>query len=263
MHWIARELKVVAALLVVCVAGAAALRGRIRRWGRTWPGSDAGRAQRAGEGFEGLLGRRGLHTIDPHGGRHGPDRDGDLPEQGERRLGIRVAFDKKEVDRGTARRSRQKQRLDYVLDEGWLTDRDYQKKLEVRRQVLRPGQKMNLLKLGEGPFPLPIGQDKEEVKRQFDATKEPLGVDDPKGTVARLAWRRRRGRSSRSGFSRSTCSSTPGRECRRRIDTVERAGTTRSTDLTNVKLNSGVKDDAFVLPKIDEPGWNRREEPFE
>jgi outer membrane lipoprotein-sorting protein len=48
-----------------------------------------------------------------------------------------------------------------------------------------------------------------------------------------------------------------------RIDTVEKSGTTRSTELTNVKLNAGVKNDAFTLPNINEPGWNRREEPFE
>ena len=29
--------------------------------------------------------------------------------------------------------------------------------------MLKPGEKLNLLKLGEGPFPLPIGQKKEDV----------------------------------------------------------------------------------------------------
>src|SRR5437764_11401730 len=95
---------------------------------------------------------------------------------------IKVSFDKKEMDDG-AKKTTVKQRLDYVLEDGWLTDRDYQKKLEVRRQVLKPGQKMNLLKLGEGPFPLPIGQDKDEVKKQFEASKIPAAADDAKATV--------------------------------------------------------------------------------
>jgi hypothetical protein len=45
--------------------------------------------------------------------------------------------------------------------------------------VLRPGEKVNLLKLGEGPFPLPIGQKRDDVKRQFDVTlaKPEKGVD--------------------------------------------------------------------------------------
>jgi outer membrane lipoprotein-sorting protein len=48
-----------------------------------------------------------------------------------------------------------------------------------------------------------------------------------------------------------------------RIDTVERSGTTRSTELNNVKLNAGVAADAFKLPPIEDQGWNRREEPYQ
>jgi hypothetical protein len=96
---------------------------------------------------------------------------------------IKVEFDKKQTDVGNGHPVKQKQRLDYLLDHGWLTDRDYQKKLEVKRQVLKADQKMNLLKLGEGPFPLPIGQDKEDVKKQFKVSKAEPAADDPKGTV--------------------------------------------------------------------------------
>jgi outer membrane lipoprotein-sorting protein len=174
---------------------------------------------------------------------------------------IKVAFDKKETDNGNGQKIAQKQKLDYVLEDGWLTDRDYQKKLEVRRQVLQPGQKMNLLKLGEGPFPLPIGQDKAEVKKQFKASKVPPAKDDPKDTVhVRLIP------VEKSQFEKKfqqidvfvdTKTNMPVR-----IDTVEKAGTVRSTELKNMKLNTGVKNEAFVLPPIENEGWNRREEPF-
>lgn len=175
---------------------------------------------------------------------------------------IRVSFDTKETETGDGKRIKQKQRLDYVLDNGWLTDRDYQKKLEVRRQVLKPGQKMNLLKLGEGPFPLPIGQDKEEVKKQFDATRIPSANDDPKDTVhVKLAPKK--GSQFEKKFKQidvfvDTKSAMP-----RRIDTSEKSGQTRSTDLTNLKLNTGAADSDFTLESIDNAGWNRREEPFE
>jgi outer membrane lipoprotein-sorting protein len=174
---------------------------------------------------------------------------------------IKVGFDKKETDNGNGQKIAQKQKLDYVLEDGWLTDRDYQKKLEVRRQVLQPGQKMNLLKLGEGPFPLPIGQDKLEVKKQFKATKEKPEKDDPKDTVHIRLIPEEKSQFEKK-FQRidvfvDTKSSMPVR-----IDTVEKAGTTRSTELKNIKLNTGVKNQAFDLPKIDDQGWNRREEPF-
>jgi outer membrane lipoprotein-sorting protein len=173
---------------------------------------------------------------------------------------IKVGFEKKESDNGDHKIT-QKQKLDYLLEDGWLTDRDYQKKLEVRRQVLQPGQKMNLLKLGEGPFPLPIGQDKTEVKKQFEASKIPPSADDPKDTV-HIKLVPKPGSQFEKRFKQIDVFVDTKTGMPARIDTVEKAGTTRSTELKNVKLNTGVKDAAFVLPPIANDGWNRREEPF-
>jgi len=113
-----------------------------------------------------------LHTIDMRTGQD-TSQIGTVVFQNRKGVDsrIKVAFETKRTDEGIGHPIMQKQKLDYLLDKGWLTDRDYQKKLEVKRQVLRPDQKMNLLKLGEGPFPLPIGQDKEDVKKQFTVSK--------------------------------------------------------------------------------------------
>jgi len=175
---------------------------------------------------------------------------------------IKVAFETKRTDEGNGHPITQKQKLDYLLDKGWLTDRDYQKKLEVKRQVLRPDQKMNLLKLGEGPFPLPIGQDKEDVKKQFTVSKIEPAADDPKETV-HIRLIPKKGSQLERKFKQIDVFIDIKTNMPARIDTIEKAGTTRSTELTHVKLNSGVKDDAFMLPSIDDQGWNRREEPFQ
>jgi hypothetical protein len=175
---------------------------------------------------------------------------------------IKVSFETKRTDEGNGHPITQKQKLDYVLDKGWLTDRDYQKKLEVKRQVLKPDQKMNLLKLGEGPFPLPIGQDKEDVKKQFKVTKVETTADDPKDTVHITLVPKKDSQLERR-FKQIDVFIDTKTNMPARIDTIEKAGTTRSTELTHVKLNTGVKDDAFILPNIDNQGWNRREEPFQ
>jgi outer membrane lipoprotein-sorting protein len=203
-----------------------------------------------------------LHTVDNRTGEDSAQIGKVVYDAGGGNSRIRVSFDKKETETGDGKRMTQKQRLDYLLENGWLTDRDYQKKLEVRRQVLRPGQQMNLLKLGEGPFPLPIGQDKAEVKKQFDVKKVPLTPDDPKGTLhVRLVPKKESQFVKR--FKQIDVFVDPNTNMPSRIDTVEPAGTTRSTDLTNLKLNAGVKPDDFTLPNINNEGWNRREEPFE
>jgi len=203
-----------------------------------------------------------LHTADNRTGEDSAQIGKVVYDAANGNSRIKVSFDKKETEAADGKRMSQKQRLDYVLEGGWLTDRDYQKKLEVRRQVLRPGQKMNLLKLGEGPFPLPIGQDKDEVKKQFDASKVPPAADDPKGTL-HVKLVPKSGTQFEKRFRQIDVFVDPKSSMPARIDTVEKAGTTRSTELTNLKLNTGVKPDDFTLPNIDAEGWNRREEPFE
>jgi hypothetical protein len=73
------------------------------------------------------------------------------------------------------------QKREYLLDGEWLIDRNYDAKppIETKRQVLKPGEKTNLMKLGAGPFPLPIGQDKADVLRLFDVVKVDPAKDDP------------------------------------------------------------------------------------
>ena len=91
---------------------------------------------------------------------------------------LRVSFDRK-----VANDKPMKIHQEYVLSEGTLTDRSYDDSKETRYQVLKPGQKMNLLKLGEGPFPLPLGQDKADVHKAFEVAKITPAKDDPPGTV--------------------------------------------------------------------------------
>ena len=76
------------------------------------------------------------------------------------------------------------ERIEYLLDGDWVTDRVYRKpgapdtvpNRETRRQIRAPGTNTDLLKLGAGPFPLPIGQPKEAVRQQFDVA---LAAGDP------------------------------------------------------------------------------------
>ncbi|HYE17849.1 MAG TPA: hypothetical protein VEA69_05365 [Tepidisphaeraceae bacterium] len=156
-----------------------------------------------------------------------------------------------------------KKPLDYMLQDGWLTDRDYTKKLEVRRQVLRPGQQMNLLKLGEGPFPLPIGQPKEEVKKQFDVTKPAASADDPKNTI-HLVLTPKPGTQFAKRIKTLHVYVDRDSHFPTRIEANEKSQSTRSTELTNLKINAGVADADFALEDISkQTGWNRSEEPFD
>lgn len=154
--------------------------------------------------------------------------------------------------------------IEYKLEDGWLTDRNYARKTEVRRQVTPAGQRLNLLRLGEGPFPLPIGQAPEEVKRQFAVNRLAADhVDDaPEGCVG-LRLAPLAGSAFVSKFVHLDVWVDRVSGMPRRIEALDaNRATLRRTDLADVKLNVEARDQDFALPDIVGKGWNRIEEPM-
>ena len=175
------------------------------------------------------------------------------PAEGQGRL--RTLFDSKKIgDRldNTAR-------LEYLLDNGWLIERDFKRKIQVDRQVLKPGQKLNLLKLGEGPFPLPIGQPPAEVQKLFEVKKlDPKG-DDPRNTLHIQLLPRASTQFARKFKSIDVWVDTQT-HFPRKIETVDSRETgIRATDLTNIKVNSNLDDKFFVLDPVGND-WRRQSE---
>jgi len=172
---------------------------------------------------------------------------------------VRVTFEKKLEGRFA-----KDDKVEYLLDRGWLTDRNYQRSIEVKRQVLKPGEKINLLKLGEGPFPLPIGQAKEEVHKEFVVTKGEAAPDAPKGTV-HVTLKPREGTRLARKFNVIDVWVDPKTNMPVRIDALDVNETTRrQTDLKNIKVNpeTPLSDRDFTLPKIDERKWELNTEPY-
>jgi outer membrane lipoprotein-sorting protein len=180
-----------------------------------------------------------------------------LPEGDSR---IRVIFDKKVVNDVT-----KADKSEYMLSKGWLIDRNYPDHREVRRQVLKPGQKMNLLKLGEGPFPLPLGQDKADVHRMFEVSKITAsdGKENPPGTIhARLTPKE--GTQFQTKFKTIDVWIDPASRMPVKIETKDpNEVATRTTELKNIRVNSKLTDEDFKLTPIDEKAWDIHEQPFE
>ncbi|HEV7302485.1 MAG TPA: hypothetical protein VGN72_24310 [Tepidisphaeraceae bacterium] len=168
---------------------------------------------------------------------------------------IRVSFLTK--DEGTKRFD---ERIEYVLQNGVLIDRNYETKTEVRRQVLKPGEKANLLKLGEGPFPLPIGQDKAEVHRLFEVTQIPLTPDDPQNSV-HLKLTPRPDTQFATKFTAIDVWVDDQTDFPVRIDAEDANQTSvRKTEFSDVQTNSGAADNDFKLEEVE--NWNMRTEEF-
>lgn len=163
---------------------------------------------------------------------------------------LRVLFDKPD-------------KIEYALQKGWLLDRDYGRRLEIRRQVLRPGEKMDLLKLGEGPFPLPLGQDKADVHKMFEVKKLEPKADDPAGTIhAQLIPKP--GTQFEPKFASIDVWVDQKTQFPVKIETIDPNGTTiRSTELRSIQVNTGLNDADFTMQPVDEKTWEVREKPFD
>ncbi len=151
---------------------------------------------------------------------------------------------------------------EYVLAGGMLIDRDYDQMKETRWQVLKPGQKMNLLKLGEGPFPLPLGQDKADVHKMFEVTKIAPDKDDPPGTM-HVLLKPKPGTHFETKFATIDFWVDPKSSMPMRIVTQDPNGTTtRQTDLSNIQIDTKLSDDDFKLEPIDEKKWTITQEAY-
>jgi hypothetical protein len=86
------------------------------------------------------------------------------PDQGPR-LAIRFEY---RVDLGDMARRRETKRL--VFDRGWLVESDESQRQFIKRQLVKPGDSADPMRLG-GPFPLPIGQKRDDVLQRFVVTE--------------------------------------------------------------------------------------------
>jgi outer membrane lipoprotein-sorting protein len=184
-------------------------------------------------------------------------RSGKIWYQAADQARIHVEFDTKE-----ANGKLMNDKIEYLLAGRDLIDRTYRTKTQVTRHVLKPGEKMNLLKLGEGPFPLPIGQKKEQVYEMFDVQKIDPSKDDPANTV-HLQLTPKPGTQFEKRFKTIDVWIGLSDQMPQRIDTLDKnESTTRTTELQNVKVNAELPEEDFTLPKIDAGNWQIIDEAF-
>lgn len=58
----------------------------------------------------------------------------------------------------------------FIFEGGWLLEFDTPRKRLTRRQLVRPGETIDPLRVGEGPFPVPLGQPRADVEREFEVS---------------------------------------------------------------------------------------------
>lgn len=147
-------------------------------------------------------------------------------------------------------------RREYVLDGEKLIERDYPEKRQVVRVVRKPGEKLDLFRLGEGPFPLPIGQPTEQVRKEFDVRE--ARPDKPENGLTYIELIPYKDRPMAERFSFILVGvNTDGWPVF--VQTLDKNGV-QSTEarLSNLRVNDPVDSKSFDLEPIDD-SWKKFE----
>ena len=69
----------------------------------------------------------------------------------------------------------------YAFDGEWVVEKTPADRQFTKRQVVPPGEDFDPLRIGEGPFPVPVGQQKADILERFDADLRPTAesLTDP------------------------------------------------------------------------------------
>lgn len=58
----------------------------------------------------------------------------------------------------------------FVFDGQWLVEKNFKEKMFIKRQVVPPGERFDPLRIGEGPFPIPLGQRRADIQKRYTTT---------------------------------------------------------------------------------------------
>jgi len=166
----------------------------------------------------------------------------------------------------------------FVFDGRWLTERSDTRKQIIKREIVREGEDFDPLRIGQGPFPLPLGQKREDILDRYDAKElsptEGLGAHDPADLPALerfVAGTRQVLLTIKPELKESEelheirLWYRPGQDGVRLLPrlarTVNRQGDVTLVQLVNVKVNEPFSTDVMTpAPPVNTGGWDIREE---
>lgn len=70
----------------------------------------------------------------------------------------------------------------WAFDGHWLTERNDKSRTIIKREIAAPGERKDPFKLGQGPFPLPLGQKRKDILENFTVRLEKFTLGDPRGS---------------------------------------------------------------------------------
>jgi hypothetical protein len=144
----------------------------------------------------------------------------------------------------------------HLFDGRWYIELNAQTKTVTRREVRAEDDRRNPYKLGEGAFPIPFGQKKEDILREFEVVRQaPVADRDPPETD-HLLLVPRPGTSTESTYVRldfwiareGRLAGLPVKVMAGKKDGSGKLNSNITVTFDDVKLNDGFSASVFELP---------------
>jgi hypothetical protein len=149
----------------------------------------------------------------------------------------------------------------HMFDGRWYTELQSETKTLTRREIRREGDPGNPYKLGEGPFPVPFGQKKADILREFEVTLVPEAAADPP-TTDHLKLMPRTGTESGRNYKQVEVwiaregphAGLPIKVAASQRDSTGKVTSTITVTFDDVRLNQGFSGGVFKIEKP--PGYS-------
>ncbi|GMU21420.1 MAG: hypothetical protein AMXMBFR13_15130 [Phycisphaerae bacterium] len=140
----------------------------------------------------------------------------------------------------------------HVFDGRWYIEAREKTKNIVKHEILRPGEQREVFRLGQGPFPVPFGQKKEDILKNFEVRLVPRAESDPPGII-HLESTPRPGTEMAKKYDKVHFYIDPKLDLPIRVQTVEKQdGNEIIATFRDPQINTGLAGSRLELPALPE-----------
>ena len=149
---------------------------------------------------------------------------------------------------------------EHLFDGRWYIEKREATKSVIKREIVRPGEKFDPFRVGQGPFPLPFGQKEQDILRNFEVT---LVRADPKTSpdtvhlklVPKGGQMAQRYREIHFYISRKL-------DLPVKVVALQKDDKKMTVVFKDIRINRGIAGSRFVVTIPDDPTWSYTVEPL-
>ncbi|MCK4871810.1 MAG: hypothetical protein KAS72_03700 [Phycisphaerales bacterium] len=147
-------------------------------------------------------------------------------------------------------------RRDFVFDGQWLLERQHDQRQVFKREVVPPGETFDPLAIGQGPFPIPIGQRRDDILRIYRAELIPPGDEPWEQHTHHLRLHRRADAEDDLHVVRVDLWYTRADLLPYRVDAVDEGDNLTQVTLVNARRNTDLDDSLFDTSTPRDGTWD-------